>query len=398
MNGTFVPSEQSCFAGRTPSRMTPKDNPTRIARLEAFVFRAPIDTPVQTSFGVMRDRPAVFVRVTGADEMQGWGEIWCNFPTVGAEHRARLVDAMFAPLVQGKTFASPEMAFLDLTAQTEVLAIQAAEPGPVAQCIAGIDIAMWDLHARRLKQPLWKLLGGKSPNVPVYASGLNPTTPEKLAAEKLKEGYRAFKLKVGFGLERDVANLKALRGVIGDLPLMVDANQAWDLDTAIGMAEAFEPFNLGWLEEPLRADRPWGEWQDIASRTALGLGGGENLAGFAAFERALESHALKVVQPDMAKWGGFTGCLTVAKKILGHGMRFCPHYLGGGIGLLASAHLLAAVGGNGLLEVDANPNPLRTLACGPLVRVENGTSTLSDGPGLGFAPDLHALRDYAIAI
>ena len=369
-----------------------------ISRVEAFVFRAPVEAPVQTSFGTMRNRPAVFVRVTDTDGVQGWGEIWCNFPTVGAEHRARLVDSVFAALLQGQSCVSPEMAFLDLTARTEVLAIQAAEPGPVAQCIAGIDIALWDLHARRLKQPLWKLLGGKSPTIPVYASGLNPTAPGKLAAQKLAEGYRAFKLKVGFGLERDVANLKALRGVIGALPLMVDANQAWDLETAIGMAAAFQDFDLAWLEEPLRADRPWREWQQLARKPAPGLAAGENMAAFAAFEAALQSHALAVVQPDIAKWGGFTGCLTVAKKILGHGMRFCPHFLGGGIGLLASAHLLAAVGGDGLLEVDANPNPLRTLACGPLARVVEGTSTLTGEPGLGFAPDLDALREYAVAL
>ena len=366
----------------------------KIARVEALVYRAPIDTPVQTSFGVMRDRPAVFVCVTDTEGTTGWGEVWCNFPTVGAEHRARLVDSVFAPLLAGKSFASPEMAFLDMTAGTEVLALQAAEPGPIAQCIAGLDIALWDLHARRLGQPLWKLLGGKSPTIRVYASGLNPTSPEKLAAQKLAEGYRAFKLKVGFGLERDMANLKALRAVVGDLPLMVDANQAWDLETAVDMAKAFEPFHLGWLEEPLRANRPWAEWQQLASQAALGLASGENVAGFDGFDKAVQSHALAVVQPDIAKWGGFTGCLTVAKKILGHGLRYCPHYLGGGIGLLASAHLLAAVGGDGMLEVDANPNPLRTLACGPLGTIEEGTATLNENAGLGFTPDPAALQKY----
>jgi D-galactarolactone cycloisomerase len=299
-------------------------------------------------------------------------------------------------LLLGKSFASPEMAFLALTGQTEVLAIQAAEPGPIAQCIAGLDIALWDLHAKRLGQPLWKLLGGRSPLVTVYASGLNPTSPEKLAAKRLADGYRAFKLKIGFGLERDAANLKALRGVIGDLPLMVDANQAWDLGTAIEMSSALGEFGLGWLEEPMRADRPWSEWADLAGNSPIRLAAGENLASFAAFEAALESHALGVVQPDIAKWGGFTGCLTVAKKILGHRTRYCPHYLGAGIGLLASAHLLAAVGGDGMLEVDANPNPLRTLTCGPLARVVEGTSTLGDAPGLEIAPDLQALRQYAV--
>ena len=63
--------------------------PARIEKIEAFVFRAPIEIPVQTSFGIMRDRAAVFVRVKDSDGAEGWGEIWCNFPTVGAEHRAR---------------------------------------------------------------------------------------------------------------------------------------------------------------------------------------------------------------------------------------------------------------------------------------------------------------------
>lgn len=369
-----------------------------LARVEAFVFRAPIETPVVTSFGIMRDRPMALVRAEDADGAVGWGEIWCNFPAVGAEHRARLIGSVFAPLLLGVEFASPETAFLSLTAQTEVLAIQAAEPGPIAQCIAGIDMALWDLHARRLDQPLWKLLGGKSAAITVYASGLNPAAPEQLAATKLAEGYRAFKLKIGFGLERDRANLTALRKLIGKLPLMVDANQAWDLAAATGMARQLGKFGLAWLEEPLRADQPWTQWQQLAGATNTPLAAGENIAGTAGFDAALASAALGVVQPDMAKWGGFSGCLPVARSILDAGRRYCPHYLGGGIGLLASAHLLAAAGGDGMLEIDANPNPLRTLTCGPAASVREGSIRLGDGPGLGAAPDLQELSRYRIAL
>ncbi len=373
-------------------------DPLRIARLEAFVFRAPIDTPVVTSFGTMRDRPMVLVRLTDADGVCGWGEIWCNFPTVGAEHRARLATSVLAPLVEGKSFASPAVAFETLTARTAVLAVQCAEPGPIAQAVAGVDIALWDLHARRLKQPLWKLLGGTSPRVKVYASGLNPDGPEKLAAARLADGYRAFKLKIGFGAERDTANLKALRAVVGDLPLMTDANQAWDLATAIDMASRLDTFGLGWLEEPMRADRPWSDWQALARATRIPLAGGENLMGYDTFDAALASGALGVLQPDMAKWGGFSACLPVAKRILAAGRRYCPHYLGGGIGLAASAHLLAAAGGDGLLEVDANANPLRTLACGPIAEVKDGHATLGDAPGLGFDFDPAAFARYAVAV
>lgn len=367
-----------------------------LARLETFVLRCPIDTPVQTSFGIMRDRPAVFVRLTDTDGAQGWGEVWCNFPTVGAEHRARLLDSVFAPLLVGSRYDGPAAAFEDLSARTEVLAIQSAEPGPIAQCIAGLDIALWDLHARRLGQPLWRLLGGVSPDVPVYASGLNPTHPERLAAAQRAQGFRAFKLKVGFGRERDLANLRALRETVGNDDLMVDANQAWDLDTAAAHAAAFLAFNLRWLEEPLRATRPWSEWQALSLRAPMPLAAGENLASTDAFGQALDAHCLGVVQPDLAKWGGFSGCLPVARRVLARGVRYCPHFLGAGVGLLASAHLLAAAGGGGLLEVDANPNPLRTATCGPVAQVVDGRVHLSERPGLGNEPDLTALSGLLV--
>jgi D-galactarolactone cycloisomerase len=347
---------------------------------------------VRTSFGVMHDRPMVLVQAEGADGVSGWGEVWCNFPAVGAEHRARLLTSVFAPMLEGAEAADPAALFASLTERTAVLAIQAGEPGPIAQCIAALDIALWDLAGQRARAPLWRLLGGRSPRVPVYASGLNPDAPEKLAAQRREEGYTAFKLKVGFGSERDVANLTALRRTLGeDAQLMVDANQAWDYDAAVAMAPALAAFRLSWLEEPMRADVPLDRWQELAAHCQVPLAGGENMAGHTAFAAAIESGAFAVLQPDMAKWGGFSGCLPVARAILAGGRRYCPHYLGGGIGLLASAHLLAAAGGDGMLEVDANPNPLRTESCGALARVVEGFATLDDAPGLGFAPDVAAL-------
>jgi D-galactarolactone cycloisomerase len=362
------------------------------------VFRCPIETPVVTSFGVMRDRPMVLVRVEDTDGAAGWGEIWCNFPAVGAEHRARLVDSVLAPLVEGVALENPPAAWDAMTAKTEVLAIQSGEQGPIAQAIAGVDIALWDLAARKAGLPLWRMLGGNSPRVRVYASGLNPDAPERLAVIRQRAGHRAFKLKIGFGVERDLANLAALRAALGnDAVLMVDANQAWTLEEALAVAPRLAAFDLKWLEEPLRANRPWSEWISLASRVPIPLAAGENLAGAAMFEQALRANALGVVQPDIAKWGGFSGCAAVAKKILATGARFCPHYLGGGIGLLASAHLLAAIGGNGLLEIDANDNPLRTLTCGPLSDITQGEAVLADAPGLGAIPDLSALGRYSIS-
>jgi len=100
------------------------------------------------------------------------------------------------------------------------------------------------------------------------------------------------------------------------------------------------------------------------------------------------------VQPDVAKWGGVTACVEIARKVRAAGKTYCPHYLGGGIGLLASAHLLAGVGGEGLLEIDANDNPLRDRFCGPVAQVVDGTVTLTNLPGLGIAPDLTAIESW----
>ena len=365
----------------------------KIASVRAFAYRSPIATPVIASFGAMRDRPMVLVCVEDQDGAVGWGEIWCNFPSVGAEYRARMVEKVLAPLVEGRD-ADPAQIFSMLLERTAVLAIQAGEPGPIAQSIAGVDIALWDLAARRAGVPLWRMLGGVDPSVPVYASGLNPDRPEQLALERQAEGHTAFKLKVGFGLERDMGNLRALRDTLGaKAMLMVDANQAWSPEEAARCAPRLDAFGLRWLEEPMRADMPWPVWQGLARSIGTPLAAGENVAGAEAFAAAIGSGALGVVQPDIGKWGGFSGCLPVAQRVAAAGLTYCPHWLGGGIGLVASAHLLAAVPG-GVLEIDSNTNPLRSLTCGPVGSVSSGRIRLTELPGLGVEADQAALQEF----
>jgi D-galactarolactone cycloisomerase len=365
-----------------------------LARVEAHVLRWRVNQPVRTSFGLMHDRPAVLVRVEAGDGAVGWGEIWCNFPACGAEHRARLLETVIEPLIVNQTFGSGEVAFAHMSARTAVLALQSGEPGPMAQVIAGVDLAIWDMLARRARLPLWRLLGGISDEVPVYASGINPDRPQDMVAAKQAEGYRAFKLKIGFGEQRDLDNIRAVRAMLPlGAELMLDANQAWDLATARHMADRLHELAPAWLEEPLRADRPISEWQQLASGTRIPLAAGENLIGTEAFESMTGSGALGVVQPDLAKWGGVSGCLSVIQRIHEAGLRYCPHFLGAGIGQLASAHVLAARGRpGGMLEVDANDNPLRTALSPAISRVREGVVQLGDRPGLGIDPGIAQLR------
>ncbi|WP_288902937.1 mandelate racemase/muconate lactonizing enzyme family protein [uncultured Sneathiella sp.] len=368
-----------------------------IKTVECFVFRYPLTEPVVTSFGTMRDRPMVLIRLRDADGVTGWGEIWCNFPNVGAEHRARLVDDVFAPILLRETFHDTESAFNKLTGLTRILAIQTGEAGPIAQCIAGLDIALHDLAAKKDGLPIWKRLGGDRNQVPIYASGLSPDRPERLAEAALNDGYTAIKLKVGFGLELDHRNLRTLRDLLGpDRQLMTDANQAWNIEEACYAASSFEEYGLSWLEEAIPADRSEKEWAQLESVAPMPLAGGENMAGDDVFDAAIAQKALSVIQPDLAKWGGLSKCVPLARRIIASGARYCPHYLGGGIGLVASAHALAAAGGDGLLEVDANLNPLRTDLVGDMLSGSNGMATLSESPGLGVEPDLNEFKKYLV--
>jgi L-alanine-DL-glutamate epimerase-like enolase superfamily enzyme len=108
--------------------------------------------------------------------------------------------------------AEPGEVFRKLAAELDVLVLQTGEVGPIAQALAGIDIAVWDLAARKQGVPLYRMLTERTvESVPVYATGINPDSPERFAADRWAEGHRAVKLKIGFGHVLDVRNVSALR-------------------------------------------------------------------------------------------------------------------------------------------------------------------------------------------
>ena len=367
----------------------PSTDPFTIASLAVNLYRAPIPQPVRTAFGVMTDRPAVVIEARSTDGFSGYGEVWCNFPAPAAGYRARLIESVLGPEVEGRTWAGPGAVLHHLSERTRVVALQAGEPGPFSHAIAGIDIALWDLVARRAGQPLWRFLGGTgSRRVPAYASGIGPEGAAAQALEARSAGHRAFKLKIGFDRATDLGNLDQMRRELGpDAVIAVDANQAWTLDEARGRSRALACHRPVWLEEPIRADRPPGDWRRLADISPVPLAAGENMYGEESFDRAITRSSLAVLQPDITKWGGFSRCLPLARRIIAKGRRFCPHYLGGGIGLVASAHLLAAAGGDGLLEMDCSPNPLREGLARPFPPLVDGHLILGDKPGLGVRPD-----------
>lgn len=356
-----------------------------ITKIEAWACRQPIDNPVRTSFGIMKDRPAVFVRLEDAEGCFGWGEIFANWPAAGAEHRVSLLEMDVAELVLGKQFQRPGELFYYLDKATSIRALQCGEWGPFRQVIAGLDTALWDMFARRAGKPLSTYINNEaSDSIPGYASGIHIANSGPMIENARKAGFKTFKVKVGFDMGDDIDQLsEVFSALLPNERLCADANQAWDLDAGIAFAERTAEFNLLWLEEPLRADTTDTNWSALAAKSSTPLAGGENIAGFSAFDNAIVLGAHSVIQPDVAKWGGITGCLAVAKSVISAGKTYCPHFLGGGIGLTASAHLLAAVGGKGRLEVDVNENILRDAFKPAGEAMSNGRWQLSSEPGLG---------------
>lgn len=372
--------------------------PIRIARIECVRLRAEVSGLPTSSLGTMQARNGLLVRVEDADGAFGWGEVWCNFPPHAADSRQQLLETVIGPELIGQAFAHAGDARPSLEARWTRMATHVGEPGPFGHCIAGLDMALWDLQARRGGQPLSAVLNAESANrVSVYASTLDPARAPALATAFAAAGHQAFKLKVGHDAARDEALVRGVREALGDGPaIMIDANQSWSIDAARDAINRLARYGLSFAEEPLSALAAPADWTALARQTDVPLAAGENICGDQAYADHLAANALTFYQPDVAKWGGVGGCATVGRRVVDGGFIYCPHFMGTAVGLAASLHLLAAVGGAGFVELDANANPLRTDLCDLDLSVSEGRVRVPTGDGIGVVPNTDALRRYQV--
>jgi L-alanine-DL-glutamate epimerase-like enolase superfamily enzyme len=373
-------------------------SPIRVRSVETFALEAALPRMVETPMMAISSVVSLLVVVRDEDGIEGWGEIWCNFPRFGIHHRARLLKEVFAPLLVRDSFASPAAAWASMTASSNVLRLQSGEPGPLAAVIAGIDIALHDLVAKRAGLPLWRMLGGQSGKVPVYASLGRAVDTGSTVERCLEQGFRAIKLHSAGGVADHVAAVRPVRKLVGDAcELMLDLNSSWDPEEAIATIGQLEEDRLSWLEEPIPADAPAEVWRRLFAAAPMPLAGGENLLSLEALRAAIADGVLTVLQPDITKWGGFSGCLPIAREIIAGGRRFCPHMFSGAPGLLAAAHLVAASNSpTGLLEFSVGFNPLRDALLNGGAR--DGVFDLGESPGLGLQADIKQLKKYLLPI
>ena len=244
------------------------------------------------------------------------------------------------------------------------------------QGLSGIDIALWDIKGKHFGVPAHRLMGGPlRTEVQAYATGLyrrKSGDPIQYLAEEaagyVAEGFKAVKLKVGFGVDEDAAVTRAVREAIGpDVALMVDANHAYDAVAAIRLGRMIEQHDIGWFEEPVPPEDLAG-YRAVKAALSIPIAGGECEFTRYGFRELLVPRAVDIVQPDTCAAGGLSECKKIADMAEAFGVRYIPHVWGTGIAIAASLQLLAVLPSHTpaslapiepLLEFDRTEHPIR---------------------------------------
>ncbi len=224
-------------------------------------------------------------------------------------------------------------------------------PGGIARhCISGVDMALWDIKGKAAGKPVRRLLSEKAVELlPCYASVLWPQDPALVAESArrfLAQGYRAVKYgwaPMGPDPTLDVALVEAARNALGpEVELMVDAGRVWDVETALSRAELFAPYDIAWLEEPLKPF-DFAGYAQLAAQSPIPIAAGEALALLEDYERLIEPGGIHIAQPDLGRIGGITQGQHLASYAQNNNVRPVPHAFGTGVLLAASAQWAAAL-------------------------------------------------------
>jgi L-alanine-DL-glutamate epimerase-like enolase superfamily enzyme len=202
--------------------------------------------------------------------------------------------------------------------------------------ISAVDLAIWDAKGKLLKQPVFKLLGGRTkPKVPVYASRLYSQPLDTLHAEAkayADEGFGAVKLRFGWGPKDGIAGMhknldlvKTTRAAVGDsVDIMADCYMGWNMEYARRMLRLLEPLNMRWVEEPVISDDLAG-YAELRALGHVAISGGEHEYTLHGFRQALDLRAFDIAQFDVNRVGGITAAKKIADLCEAYDVTVIPH-------------------------------------------------------------------------
>jgi D-galactarolactone cycloisomerase len=379
----------------------------RITGVEIYTLSKEVP-PFSDARHNITERVAMWVKVTSSEGLEGWGEaaMWGGPPLITA---TIIADELF-PLIRGEDPTAIHYLWEKCYQQTA----QHGRRGAVVAAMGALDIALWDILARRCGQPLVNILGRQADRVMPYASAGFYAVGKGLAeleAEYLRlygAGFRAFKMKVGrqprrwsrvwerpdtYRLDEDIERVFKVRETIGpDSVLLVDANTEWDTVITTQFLRAIESARPFFMEEPVSADL-YNQAIEIRSRVNVRIAGFETEYARYAYRDLLSSGAVDVVQPDPCWCGGLSEARRIAAMASAWGRLAVPHSFSSALSLMISTHFVGSLDNGFLVEWDSTGNPWVDQIIRPEDWIgDDGMIAIPTSPGIGFSPNLDTLE------
>jgi D-galactarolactone cycloisomerase len=380
----------------------------KIADIKTTCLSTPLETPFAYSQGWVRARGATLVEVITATGLSGWGESIC-MGLQPPQIAAAAIEHALKPVLLGADPRDVEVLWHRMYHHTR----DYGQKGALMGALSGVDIALWDIAGKSLGVPVHRLLGGAfRSRVEAYATGFyrvrGQGEAKRLADEAAthrKNGFRAMKVKLGFGIEDDLAVMRAVREALAGEPatLMVDTNHAYGVADAIRLGRALEDSGLRWYEEPVVPERPE-DYRAVREALDLPIAGGENEYTLFGFRQLLAQDALDVAQPDLCCCGGFTAAKHIVALAHAQGVQVNPHVWGSAVGQAASLQWIASIpvahhalyAAEPIFEYDTSSHPFRSQLVKEPVLQHDGWIELPRRPGIGVEVNRDVLERYAV--
>ena len=328
------------------------------------------------------------IKVETDDGFIGWGDA---FSFQCRRSVAEAVKHMITPRVIGRNASDVIQINHELQQELHLF----GRYGITMFAISGLDIALWDIAAKRAGVPLYKLLGGSTiRSIPAYAS-LFRYEDRDLVADRVRHamdlGYESIKLH-----EINIPEVHAAREAAGQsVSLMVDVNCPWTPEEAKSMALAFKAYDILWLEEPINPPENFQALSKLRTETEMAIAAGENACTAFEFKKMMEANAIDYAQPSVTKVGGITEFRKIATLCEVYGVQLMPHSPYFGPGFLATLHLSQAIPNSGMIErifIEPETNLYGNSTYDPV----NGAFGAPGGDGLGLEPDIDVLKTYRV--
>ena len=385
----------------------------KINSIKSHVLRYELDKELGYSQQYYKHRTAHLVEVETDEGITGWGE--CFGPGNIALANKYIVEKVIQPLIIGEDPINKEY----IWHKVYNLLRDSGQKGMPIQALSGIDIALWDILAKKAKLPLYQLLGGKTNNkIPVYGYGmmLQKKTVEELCelfkkeANQIKEkNFKAMKMKVGLGPKDDLKLVSAVREAIGDnFKLMVDANHAYNKNDALYVGRGLDEMDIYWFEEPV-APEDYDSYKELKEKLKTNIAGGEAEFTKYGWNQLIKNNCIDIAQPEVCGLGGITEYLKISALAQANFIPIVNHVWGSALSVAVNLHLLTSLpdmpGGlfptKSMLEFDTTEKNIfitdlaeEKFSILDQVKEKNGFASPLENIGIGINPKKDFIKEY----